>query len=148
MELRKFIATTIREYLNERVDIEQIWVNKNTQFFNKNQFKTKSGDNVEIDYIIHNDILRITAYWIYDNKKIPIGKNQMKKDDDGYLRTVGMFKVAGDFRRNGVATAMYDYLDNEGFKIKPTNKTGLDGGFFDDGIEFWKSNIKKINYGN
>ena len=143
MELRNFIKTTIREYLNENINIEEIWINKKTNFFNRNQFKTKDGDTIEIDYFIHNGILRITANWIYGNKKIPIGQNQMKEDDDGYLRTVGMFKVIGGFRRKGVATAMYDYLDNEGFRIKPTNKTGLDGGFFDDGIDFWKSNIKK-----
>lgn len=142
-DLKEIIANTIRTYLNEDINIEQIWINKNTQFFNGNQFKTKKGDIIEIDYFIHNDVLRITANWVYSNKKIPIGQNQMKEDDDGYLRTTGILKVSSDFRKNGVATAMYDYLDNEGFKIKPTNKTGLDGGFLDDGIGFWKSNIKK-----
>jgi hypothetical protein len=128
--------------LNENVNIEQIWINKKTNFFNENQFKTKNGDIIEIDYYIHNDIFHITGNWIYDNKKIPIGVNQMKKDDNGYLRTIGMLKVNSGFRRQGVATAIYDYLDNEGYKIKPTNKTG-NIGFFDDGIDFWKSNIKK-----
>lgn len=54
--------------------------------------------------------------------------------------TVFDARVASEFRRKGIATYVYDYIEKDlGIKLQP-DKTQLD-----DGIAFWKNRLKKSN---
>lgn len=54
--------------------------------------------------------------------------------------TVFDSKVNSEFRRKGIATHVYDFIEKDlGIKVKP-NKTQLD-----DGIAFWQNRLKKPN---
>ena len=54
--------------------------------------------------------------------------------------TVFDSEVNSEFRRKGIATYVYDFIEKDlGIKVKP-NKTQLD-----DGVAFWKNRLKKSN---
>ncbi len=56
--------------------------------------------------------------------------------DNGFVRTV---EVEKDFRRMGVATALYDYIENLGYDVKPSPAVEPDG------WRFWEA--RRLNEG-
>ena len=125
------------EYLRLFEDFNEIfWINRNTKFIDDNRIKTKDGDSILFSYFIKDETLHIFAYLLHENlgkkEKIIIGRNTMTLYNKT-LKSNGLLKVERGYRRLGIVTAMYDYLDNEGFKIQRSDK------LLDDGFKFWES---------
>jgi ribosomal protein S18 acetylase RimI-like enzyme len=119
MELRKFIATTIREYLNENFqsmkinprsrflidDWKQIVINDTT--FNFKRLKVGYSTN---KFVITTDV---------DGQIGSASLNCHDKNFDGcYLDNI---RIDHKYRRLGLATKMYEYIEELiGEKLKPS----------------------------
>lgn len=84
---------------------------------------------------------KIDSRWnVIDYKVFLNGKQIALMQFDPNDNTVFDANVESDFRRKGLATYVYNYIEKDlGIKVKP-NKTQLD-----DGVAFWKNRIKKSN---
>lgn len=67
------------------------------------------------------------------------------KDDRGSWSATNV-SVDTDFRRKGLATAMYDYAARLGFKILPSGR-GYGGKLLPNGRSLWQSREKPIRFG-
>jgi hypothetical protein len=140
MELRKFIKTTIREYLNE----QQIWKNSNTEFFNddKDRIFFYGKDNVKyqlIDNNLPNRPIKIEIRLADSFNLKPVAMSEFEINDDGTYSQSMVGKLIVSKKGVGLAKAIYDYFDNVYGKIKPSKN------LTDDGDIFWKKN--EINEG-
>jgi predicted N-acetyltransferase YhbS len=106
--LKKFIATTIREYLNE---------NK----INDIEFSLK---NVDDEYVVLSKI----------NNKI-IGELRFIKSKYKPVLKAGSVVVQPNYRRKGIATAMYDFAEKQ-LNLKFEKNTDV---LTPDGKLFWSS---------
>jgi GNAT superfamily N-acetyltransferase len=119
MELRKFIVTTIREYLNEEVNNDIIVSDYNhSGFIDGLIFKTDGG-------------------------RLIIGKYSNKRP----YGIVDLF-VDEEFRRKGIATKLIKYAMNyfeDGFMAQVSNQNSLDL-HYKMGFRSFNNNLKPQNY--
>jgi len=100
MQLRKFIATTIREYLNENIN-----------------------DDITISDYVHTGFIDGKVFKI-DGGRLIIGKYSYKKP----YGIVDLF-VDEEFRRKGIATKLIKYAMDyfkDGFMAQVSNQNSLD----------------------
>lgn len=79
--------------------------------------------------------------WKFINYNVYFKDNKIASMSfDFDTNTVFDARVDSEFRRKGIATYVYDYIEKDlGIKLQP-DKTQLD-----DGIAFWKNRLKKSN---
>ncbi len=84
---------------------------------------------------------KIDSRWnVIDYKVFLNGKQIALMQFDPNDNTVFDANVESDFRRRGLATYVYNYIEQDlGIKIKPNHMQ------LDDGIAFWKNRLKKSN---
>ena len=141
MELRKFIKTTICEYLNEQ---QQIWKNSNTKFFNDNKDRIffYGKDNVKyqlIDNNLPNRPIKIEIRLADSRNLNPVAMSEFEKNNDGTYSQSMTGKLVVSKNGVGLAKAIYDYFDSVYGRIKPSKN------LTDDGEVFWNKN--KMNEG-
>jgi hypothetical protein len=148
MELRKFIKTTICEFLNEQ---EQIWKNSGTEFFNddKDRIYFYGKDNVKyqlIDNNLPNRPIRIEIRLAdsYNLKHVAMSEFEINDDDTYSQSMVGKLVVSK--KGVGLAKAIYDYFDNVYGKIKPSKNLTDDGGIFWNKNEINEGTINDFKY--
>ena len=102
MELRKFIATTIREYLNENYDIKK-------KYFN---------NEIELISDFDDDVYVITARHIVDGEIARATFSYSKKIGGWYGNDVNVSKK---YRRIGLMTNIYKFAEELiGQKLRPS----------------------------
>ena len=87
-----------------------------------------------ISYEIMNDPhILYSIYYRYDGKNNLIGKFYIKLGSNS-----AHMEVHKDFRRQGIASYVYDYIERDlNIKLKPNSNQ------LEDGKEFWKARLKK-----
>lgn len=92
------------------------------------EFSLKDGRMAVIQAFDDNDNEgSVTVYVTVDSVTVAEGKYD---PDRGYFRDI---KVDEAFRRQGIATTIYDYIENQGFVVKPSNNVQADG------VKFWNT---------
>lgn len=88
--------------------------------------RLKDGREIHLDHVEDNedDLECLGVYAVLDGVTIGSGKYDV---DEGCFRGVDVRK---EFRRLGVATAMYDYVKNMGFSVRPSPYLEPDGQAF------------------
>lgn len=98
----------------------------------KNPKDQKLLDNIEIKKYVYPDII---VYYAYHNKKI-IAHLVLNKNYN-HINTI---TINDKFKRKGLATYLYDYIENtENIKLKPSSF------LLKDGKAFWENRLKQKN---
>ena len=112
------------------------WVSKKEQETKSKKVKLKDGQEITLKYLYDNTPDNKVAYILGIDKNgnqvstvmIEQGKNGKWKGND--------LEVDKKYRRKGLATAMYDYADEQGHNLTPTKSLKPDG------IKFWQKRNK------
>ena len=104
---------------------------------NNNRIKLKTGETIRLevkDVIKHSNYTSLSVI-AYDNSGSKIGQAYFNSDETNNKNklTSSDTSVKPDWQRKGVATVMYQYVKDLGYKVLPSsNQTP-------DGVEFFKS---------
>ena len=104
---------------------------------NNNRIKLKTGETIRLkvkDVIKHSNYTSLSVI-AYDNSGSKIGQAYFNSDETNNKNklTSSDTSVKPNWQRKGVATVMYQYVKDLGYKVLPSsNQTP-------DGVEFFKS---------
>ena len=104
---------------------------------NNNRIKLKTGETIrlEVKYVIKHSNYTSLSVIAYDNSGSKIGQAYFNSDETNNKNklTSSDTSVKPNWQRKGVATVMYQYVKDLGYKVLPSsNQTP-------DGVEFFKS---------
>lgn len=144
---RKGINTWLYDYIEKDQNVKLIpskTLMREGELFWRNRLKRSNPINnyllsdleirKSISYEIMNDPhILYSIYYRYDNKNNLIGKVYVKLGSNS-----AHVEIHKDFRRQGIASYVYDYVERDlNIKLKPNSNQ------LDDGKEFWKNRLKK-----